>query len=374
MINGIYDAAPRYLHLEPTSDCNARCPQCPRTLTSTLETHPNLEIKEWTPRQIKGILKNEYFKTLEHVLINGNFGDIVMHSNPKALIATILKFKVKVEIRTNGGALGVEFWKWLGSFKNVEVEFGIDGLADTHHLYRRNTRFDTVIKNAKSFIDAGGNASWAMTVFKHNDHQVGKCKALSLEYGFKKFKERPSVRWNENRDYIIVDKSKQESYRLEPSSAIADRFSHLPKQSYEAESYDASSVSKSEVSLLSDDGIVTAPNEVICKVKKSSSVYLSADGRLWPCCWVAFDAQNSLLNMVPGSFSSRFYKQKNYPLDFNNIIKNDIKDVIASGLFLEIEKAWLSKNPFNSCASQCTTHTEWNTQLANTKVLRNNNQ
>jgi len=373
MINGIYKDTPRHLHLEPTSDCNARCPQCPRTLTATLETHPNLEIKEWTPKQIKRILKNEYFKNLENVLINGNFGDIVMHSNPKALIDAILKFKVKVEIRTNGGALGVEFWKWLGSFKNVEVEFGIDGLADTHHLYRRNTRFDTVMKNAKSFIDTGGNASWAMTVFKHNEHQVDECKALSLEYGFKKFKERPSVRWNGNRDYIIVDKNKQESYRLEPSSKIADRFSHLPKQRYQKESYDANCVSKSEVSLLPDDKIVTAPSKVSCQVTKQSSVYLSADGRLWPCCWVSFDAQNSLLNMVPGSFSSQFYKQKNYPLDFNNIIKNEIKDVIESDLFLEIEKSWTTKNPFDSCATQCTKHSNWNTQLGNTKVLRNSN-
>ena len=31
----------------------------------------------------------------------------------------------------------------------VKVVFGIDGLEDTNHLYRRNVKFEKVIANAK---------------------------------------------------------------------------------------------------------------------------------------------------------------------------------------------------------------------------------
>ena len=45
-------------------------------------------------------------------------------------------------------------------------------------------KFNKVIENAKSYIDAGGRAQWNFIVFKHNEHQVEEAKELSKQLGF----------------------------------------------------------------------------------------------------------------------------------------------------------------------------------------------
>ena len=37
--------------------------------------------------------------------------------------------------------------------KDDIINFDLDGLADTHHIYRINTKFENVLSNAKTVID-----------------------------------------------------------------------------------------------------------------------------------------------------------------------------------------------------------------------------
>ena len=53
-----------------------------------------------------------------------------------------------------------------------EVWFAIDGLEDTHSIYRQGTNWKKIIDNVMTFVDAGGKARWDMLVFQHNEHQV----------------------------------------------------------------------------------------------------------------------------------------------------------------------------------------------------------
>lgn len=363
---GIYQTLPRRIHLEPTSNCNARCPQCPRTFLTTLKTDPDLSIEEWSPKQIKKILKQKHFKEIKTILINGNFGDIVMHSDPQGLVKAILKFGIGIDINTNGGAQPVAFWTWLGQQPNVTVEFGIDGLSDTHHLYRRNTRFDVVMKNAKAFIAAGGNALWAMTVFKHNEHQVKKCRKLALKNGFSSFKARPSTRWSNSKDLIVVDSEYNESYRLEPASEIEDRYSSLPSDKYDISNYHYKPLDSSMDATPNKSTLPIKKCAIKCQVQSDSSVYLSSDKKLWPCCWMEIDAKQSYYNTA---FKNKFYKEYNYSLDFNNVLKYSIEDILESNLFLEIEKSW-KNSPFDACASTCSQSSNMNIQNSKTKVSK----
>lgn len=366
-LNGIYNSLPRHLHLEPTSDCNARCPQCPRTFSTTLKTNPILSIEEWSPDEIKTILENKFFKNLKKILINGNFGDVVKHTCPKEFLQEIVKKKdIAVEIRTNGGAQPASFWTWLGQQLNVTVEFGIDGLSDTHHLYRRNTRFDVIMKNAKAFIAAGGNASWAMTVFKHNEHQVKKCKKLALKTGFSSFKARPSTRWNNSKDLIVVDSQYHESYRLEPASEIEDRYSSLPSDTYDISKYHDKPLVSSIDTSPDKSTLPIKKCAIKCHVQSTKSVYLSSDKKIWPCCWMELDAKQSYYNTA---FKNKFYKEYNYSLDFNNVLKYSIEDILESNLFLEIEKSW-KNSPFDACASTCSQSSNRNIQNSKTKVSK----
>ena len=80
--------------------------------------------------------------------------------------------KIKLSLHTNGGARTPEWWSELpiAMGKNHDVIFGIDGLEDTHSLYRVDTDFNKIIENATTFISNGGEAEWHMLVFKHNEH------------------------------------------------------------------------------------------------------------------------------------------------------------------------------------------------------------
>ena len=81
-----------------------------------------------------------------------------------------------------------EYWTKVGNvLKNLKrhsVIFGIDGLSDTHHIYRRNTKYEDVINNAKAFIAAGGRANWQYIIFDHNKHQTEEAKHIAKELGF----------------------------------------------------------------------------------------------------------------------------------------------------------------------------------------------
>jgi sulfatase maturation enzyme AslB (radical SAM superfamily) len=371
MINGIYKSKPRHLHLEPTSDCNARCPQCPRTYLSSIKSNPRLIIAEWTPDELKEILADDFFSDLKKILVNGNYGDLAMHSQPKALLEVIINKGVYCEVRTNGGALSPVFWKWLGEQPNMLVEFGIDGLADTHHLYRRNTRFDVVMRNATAFINAGGNASWAMTVFKHNEHQVEECRAMALSYGFTEFKERPSSRWSEQ-SLVAVDANFNETHRLEPATILESTVTHLPEHSNELslESYEQFRDSNTDFMVNElPPADITEPSNITCVVQASTSVYLSAEKKLWPCCWVGYGVQSAIEKNVATSITDKFYKELGYSFDFNNVLLHPMKDILDSGLFLEFEQSW-DKNPIDMCRAMCGKKGKWHQHTSNIKVYK----
>jgi MoaA/NifB/PqqE/SkfB family radical SAM enzyme len=359
---GIYEHLPSRLHLEPTTRCNARCPQCPRTFAASMMTDPRLKMVDWNPEDLKTVLEDEFFKNLKSVLINGNYGDIVMHPHPKELIEVLLNRNVYLVINTNGGALSTEFWSWLGSHRNVVVEFGIDGLKDTHHLYRRNTVFEVVMKNAKAFIDAGGDARWSMTVFKHNEHQIEECRNLAKEYKFKQFKQRPSTRFYHT-DYIVLDNNMNEAYRLEPASKVADRYSNRKKSRYKK--IEIPKISKIDINEFDNPIPKIDTCAIECLVSSHPSVYLSASGKLYPCCWTANKHEKSLIEGINSSFVQTFHKDLRYDIDFNDVTKNKISDIVKSGIFREIEKSWYSKNQFDVCKEICAIRSNMNYQYDN---------
>jgi hypothetical protein len=98
-------------------------------------------------------------------------------------------------IHTNGGVHDRYYWEEIATIMNGhgQIDFGIDGLADTLGMYRRNVKYAHVIQNAKAFIKAGGRAQWNYIVFKHNEHQVEEARETSKALGFYNFLPRKSA-------------------------------------------------------------------------------------------------------------------------------------------------------------------------------------
>lgn len=308
----------RDVHLEISSLCNASCPGCPRTFWGYPHNggYPEINL---TLDQAKKIFNKDFLIRLHSIRINGNYGDIVM--NPQG--ADIVSYfrdqnqDIKISISTNGSARGFDFWQQLARDKAV-VSFCLDGLEDTHHLYRQNTVWKTVIKNAKIFIESGGQAIWKMIRFKHNEHQIERCRSLSEELKFDRFE--------------LVDDGRN-------TAPVFDRYGNLTHVlgDYTGEKeFKVLFYKKINDDVLLEDIISDrTPKSVIsCKTKKLKSIYIAANGDVSPCCFTGF---------YPHTYGKGQYHQaansQLVPLiSNNNALVHTIKECIQ--WFNEVEKSW----------------------------------
>ena len=181
-----YTAIDEY-QLEITSYCNAACPQCPRNelgvgINKRMPLcHLNRHVidREFTP---------ELCNRLRQVFFCGSYGDPIMHPD---FLDILRDFRSKnptlwLYFHTNGGVHEPEYWAEIARIMAGygQIDFGIDGLENTLHLYRKNVSYDKVIKNATAFINAGGRAQWNFIVFGHNESEVEKVKQLGQDLGF----------------------------------------------------------------------------------------------------------------------------------------------------------------------------------------------
>jgi len=93
-------------------------------------------------------------------------------------------------------------------------------------------------------------------------------------------------------------------------------------------------------------------DKIDCFAKKENSVYLSADKKLFYCCWSAFDYQETQILNTDSSFTERFFKEKKFDNDFNDVTKFSVNTIVEKGIFKEYENSW-SDVPFRECNNTC---------------------
>lgn len=262
----------KWLHVEASSKCNAWCPACPRN-DHGFGLMPGIDEQDLHPDQFRQVIVN--LPTLECVQFCGNFGDPVVSAHINELISIAKKYVKKIQIHTNGSIRNVSWWRNLAQqLATVEhdVWFGIDGLAGVHEIYRQGTDFDKIIENAKSFIEAGGTATWQFIPYQHNEHQVIDCLKLSQELKFKQFK--------------LVKSYRNQTIAKHYKTGI--EFELLPTKS-----------------LMRLTNINTVKKTVLaknCMHLSIPSLYLSARGHLSRCCYMSdrekFKDYNDILSNV----------------------------------------------------------------------------
>ena len=144
-----------HIDIELTTRCNAACPMCFR---NNHGDRPNPMLVE---KDFELDLLEQIDVPVKKLALCGNYGDPIMHKELPQIIEYWFKNKSQnIVMMTNGGARSKQWWTDLGKLTKgkMRVTFGIDGLEDTNHLYRRNVRWDRLMQNTKAFIDAGGDA------------------------------------------------------------------------------------------------------------------------------------------------------------------------------------------------------------------------
>src|SRR6056300_120667 len=212
--------------LEITTYCNAACPQCPRNISGG-SVNPHMPLCHLSRETIDRAFTPELCGRIRQIFFCGSYGDPIVHPDFLEIVRDLRNKNPKLwlYVHTNGGVHDSDWWKELAEIfgSHGQVDFNIDGLQDTNHLYRRNVDFDRAINNAQTFIHSGGRAKWNYIVFEHNQHQVETAKLLSSIIGFSEIVFRGTGRFLnhktlEEKDHWDVIPTKQESYQLNPTT------------------------------------------------------------------------------------------------------------------------------------------------------------
>lgn len=341
------------IHLEVTSRCNASCPMCARNVLGGKD-NPNLPLTEISLDDFKTITQQgEFLKHTKKIFLCGNYGDPVAARDTLKIFEFCREMNpaIRLGMNSNASARDARWWEQVGRLLSREgdyCKFSIDGLADTNHLYRRGTNFDKIITNAKAFIAAGGKAHWDFIVFKHNEHQIEEARQLADELGFERFSVKKTGRFFSNSK--MAGKDAQEVHETDGSLAYLIEKPDNPE-------WQNAALAK-EQDLIARYGSMDAyldATPITCKTGAERSIYISAEGLVFPCCWTA----NQMYVWYAGERSMPIWRHIEAVggKDAIDATKVDIGAIIEGPFFNAIEESWskpsCAAGKLKVCAKTC---------------------
>ena len=302
---------------------------------------------------------SELCNRLRQVFFCGSYGDPIMHPD----FLDILKdFRAKnptlwLYFHTNGGVHDPDYWSEVARIMAGygQIDFGIDGLEDTLHLYRKNVKYSKVIENAQAFINAGGRAQWNFIVFRHNEHQVEQVQQLGKQLGFFNVLIRKTGRFFNHRTVEeMTSWPVGDQYFLEPPTIPEFRnqsMLFLPdlKQQYKniRDYFDTT--------------------KIRCDALIGPKVVVNAEGLVLPCNFFnhnLYDRRFYESNVLPESNSLSTVNGQNqvraflesYDLDSFNIHLHSLEEIFNSPMWTDLVDSWnktLSNGRLFECAMTC---------------------
>lgn len=344
--------------LEITSYCNAACPQCPRNNNGE-GVNPRMPLCHLGRDVIDRAFSTEMCARLRQIFFCGSYGDPIMHPNFLDILRDFRKKNPTLWLyfHTNGGAHDPQYWTEIATIiaGYGQIDFGIDGLEDTLHLYRRNVKYSRVIENARAFIQAGGRAQWNFIVFRHNEHQVEQVKQLGAQMGFFNVLIRKTGRFFNHRtveemsswpvsDKYVLEPPAQAEYRNQSMLFLPD----LKKQYHNIKDYFDTTTIK-------------------CDALIGPKVIVNAEGLVLPCNFFNHNLYDrrfyepgvlpeaNELSTVNGQNQVRKFLE-GYTLNSFNIHMHSLKQIFESPMWSDLVASWnktLAQGRLFECAMTC---------------------
>lgn len=288
------------LQIETTTRCTLKCPACSRTWwNETLGK--KVPIHDIDINLVSNFLDCETGKKIELLDLRGDWGDCIYY--PK-LFQFIDHFRdeKKFQITTNGSNQTVKFWENLSSrlTEKDTVEFSIDGLENTNHLYRKNSNWQSIMTGLDIIKKGKAKVVWKTRIFSFNQNIIPQMKKFAKDKGAK-FSVETTHRFGDD--------------SLKPSGDLID------------------------TKLLYDPDRVVTQIEPKCEVMYNSSI--SAYNMFMPCGW--FCAPQVL-------YKSELWKNREQWM-----IKNTTLDILIKNVLIPwVEN--IKKNPLSAsilCKTKC---------------------
>lgn len=320
----------RALHIELTTNCNARCPMCMRNYRG-YEFNSGYPFAELRLEHIKKIFSQKFLQQIKYINFNGNLGDFGMAKDALDIVRYFLDYSTaQIQIETNGSMRTQQWWSQL-AHSRVKILWALDGLSDTHKLYRQDTDWQKIIDNAGAFISNGGNAVWKFITFDHNRHQLEQCRMLSQQLGFKGF-----VIYDQGRDKgPVFDRKGDFSHWLGPPQDQQPNITDMVQNHLTW--FDP----KMPIPWIKNQ---SAP--IDCKHLKKQEIYVAADGSVYPCCWLGY---------FPATMSHPGNQQIQSLISNNNALEHSLEECLS--WFNRVEQSWkfnsIAQGRLYACVSNC---------------------
>ncbi len=349
------------VHLEITDKCNAACPQCARNDHGGA-VNPRLPLVELGLADIKQIFPPDLVARLESVFACGNYGDAIMARDTLEIFDYFRSCNDSMDLtlHTNGSARRAEWWAALAkviSKGRGSVIWGIDGLADTNHIYRRNTKWSVIERNARAFITAGGKAHWMFIVFRHNEHQVEAARQLAMDMGFASFRVKKTKRFANYAKVSHEDRSPIKN----AAGEIIDWLERPREPQWRNDEmgqfkWQNNTSMKSIKSRFKKVDNYLDSLEIDCKAASDKAIYVSAEGYVLPCCYLGTHIYNDRMRDEQRQILPLLEKVGG--LDTINAKINSLKAILEGPFFQQLlPEAWgqpsIEAGKISTCARIC---------------------
>jgi MoaA/NifB/PqqE/SkfB family radical SAM enzyme len=333
------------VNLELTDRCQAACPMCARNDCGGKDM-PHINNVDMTLEKAKQWFTPEWIYSIREFNASGNNGDpaiakecleifeyLISHSHPDC----------RFRIYTNGSLRTKKWWQDLAKLfgNRGDVVFAIDGFAEQHSLYRRNTNFHTIINNAKTFIEAGGQALANTIVFKHNEHVIDDLKFYLVSLGFKQVDFIYTPRFLGANSYPVKNNNGEILYTIQPPTSTKD-------------------IKQKQIPIFKKEEIFNLIQECDIVPKCSKDLYIDPLGNVYPCSslhrWC-----NEVLSKVEtfeeGYKDISINDAKNMMAELGHINLNgtDIKSALDQSNWNAINTFWKPGKKNTVCAATCST-------------------
>ena len=207
----------RRLDLDLTYRCPLECGSCSR------QAFPD-EIKKGHDMTVEDFKK--CLKFASNILFSGTYSDPIHHPQFIEFLKMSYNSRVPIRIET---ASSFKSEKWfIKAFKanpNAKWQFGIDGLPEDSHKYRKNQdgkKLFGIMLLSKKYLK--NPATWQYIAFNYNEEHIEWCKSFAKDFGlnFKLIISGKYKDMNDTRDFTAPTMEKYILPRNDDQSIIKD--------------------------------------------------------------------------------------------------------------------------------------------------------